>query len=227
MKKIYTIIIVILLISLLSASFSFSQPTDATGSNTTAKTDSKDTSSDKFSSTGKYAFIFNVPNLLLGVSAFQGGVGFSFGINDKMGIRLLFDFDWSKTQVNTNPDTNLHVINLTLGGFFVYKFLKGKVTPYIAPGISINLNIVDQEPTNSNHNITTIFAVNAILAAGVEIKVLDYMGLFAEYQFSFMYSPNSTVNVAGSTTSTPIGKFNLGAGFGLGNGGMIGMNIYF
>ncbi len=126
----------------------------------------------------KLGIIFNVPDILMGVeSAADGlmaGLGLKYWLKDKTALRGLLEFTLY------NPGAGTTTTTFGLDGAFEYHFVKGKVSPYTGAIAGIEITSVTGSPV----------AMGLILGGilGVEVRVLDYLGLFAEYNLRIFYS---------------------------------------
>jgi hypothetical protein len=147
----------------------------------------------------KLGIIFNVPNILMGVGdssdAFLAGLGLKYWIGDKAALRALLEFSLD------NPGAGTTTTVFGVGGAFEYHFIKGKVSPYTGANLGLQVTSVTGAATD-----LTLF-LGGIL--GAEVRVLDYLGMFAEYNLRLTFNePALNIDLA------------------LGNGGSLGVILY-
>jgi len=151
---------------------------------------------------GKLGIIFNVPDLLLNIdnASFNGlsaGLGLKYWLAQKMAVRGVLEFTYNSDS--TPPATSDTTFGLS--GAFEYHFVKAKVSPYVGGLAGFRLTAATGTATDFG------FFIGPML--GAEVAVLDYLGLFAEYDLLL-------------TINEPLFGINLG----IGNGGSIGLVIY-
>jgi hypothetical protein len=147
----------------------------------------------------KLGIVFNVPNILLDVGESSdtplAGLGLKYWAGDKAALRALLEFSLS------NPGAGTTTTVFGLGGAFEYHFIKGKVSPYTGGNLGLQVTSVTGAATD------LLLFLGGIL--GAEVRVLDYLGLFAEYSLRLTFNEPA-----------------LNIGLGLGNSGDIGVIIY-
>jgi hypothetical protein len=146
--------------------------------------------------------IFNTDGLLLGLKDYQAGVGLKIGWG-KVGLRGLFAF-----TINGSSQTFAGDLGLTVE----YHLVPGPVSPYV--GASITGGYITQT------NISSTLSFSAGAVAGVEVFILDFLSVFAEY--SLVASLTNTTDLQ-STQST----FDYLVNTAMGNSAQIGIVIYF
>jgi hypothetical protein len=124
----------------------------------------------------------------------SAGLGLKYWLGEKSALRALLDFEHSSNSAADTSDTFFG-----LSGAFEYHFKAGKVSPYTGGLVGLRIQTGD---TND---------LGLILAGllGVEVRVLDSLGLFAEYNLRLYMND-------------PVFEFELLAG----NGGCFGVVIY-
>ncbi len=126
----------------------------------------------------KLGIIFNIPNLLMAVESsndgLMAGLGLKYWLKDKSAIRALLEFTLS------NPGAGTTTTTFGVDGAFEYHFVKGKVSPYTGAIAGIEIQSVTGNPVSLG------LILGGIL--GVEVRVLDYLGLFAEYNLRIFYN---------------------------------------
>jgi hypothetical protein len=146
----------------------------------------------------KLGLVFNVTNILLDIQEASDGVsaglGMKYWLADKMALRGVLDFNYTSNSVTTSS-------NFGLSGAFEYHLIKAKVSPYV--GGLVGIHVIGATGTPLDFG----FFVGGVL--GAEVAVLDYLGLFAEYNLRLNMNEPS-----------------FGVDLGLGNNAQIGLIIY-
>jgi len=118
----------------------------------------------------KLGLIFNVTDILLDIGEYidgvQGGLGLKYWLGDKMALRALLD-----VYHNSDSAAGTSTTTFGLSGAFEYHFTKGKVSPYTGGLLGVSIT------TGDTSDLDLYLA--GIL--GAEVRVLDYLGLFGEY----------------------------------------------
>lgn len=124
----------------------------------------------------------------------NGGLGLKYWVGGKSAVRAVLDIEHFF-------DGNLDVAQTFLGlsAAFEYHFKTGKVSPYTGGLAGVRLE--------SNGATDVAVALGALL--GVEVKLLDFLGLYGEYSLQARFNEPDT-------------WLELGAG----NGGSIGLIVY-
>jgi hypothetical protein len=148
----------------------------------------------------KLGIIFNATSLLGNIAQYQdglsAGMGMKYWFGDKSAVRALLEFSYTR---DTAADTSTTAFGLS--GAYLYHFVKGKVSPYTG-------GLAGVEISGSTGATTTVgLILGGIL--GAEVRVLDFLGLFGEYNLRLTYT-----------------EPNLDFGLAVGNGGSIGVIIY-
>ena len=147
----------------------------------------------------RLGIIFNATSILGTIAESSDGVlaglGLKYWLSDKGALRGLLEFDLS------NPGAGTTTTVFGLSAAFEYHFVKGKVSPYTGGIAGIEVTAVTGNPANLE------LFLGGLL--GAEVRILDFLGLFAEYNLRL-------------TFDEPALDFELG----LGNAGQIGVIVY-
>jgi hypothetical protein len=146
----------------------------------------------------KLGLIFNLDNFLLdiGDAAQEGvvaGLGLKYWLGDKAALRGVLGFNYTNDSASSTSATTFG-----LSVAFEYHFLKTKVSPYVG-GLAEG-----QFMTPANH---LRFSLGGIF--GAEVAILDYLGLYAEYNLLIVMDE-------------PVFSIDLG----IGNHAQIGLIVY-
>jgi hypothetical protein len=146
----------------------------------------------------RLGLVFNAANLLLGIvessDAVSAGLGLKYWLGQKAALRAVLDFTHY-----SDSDTNASDTAFGLSGTFEYHFVKGKVSPYTGGLFGVRMQTGDTNDLD--------LYLGGIL--GVEVRVLDYLGLFAEYDLRLhMNEPEFWIDL------------------GLGNNAQLGVIVY-
>ena len=120
----------------------------------------------------------------------SAGLGLKYWLGDKTALRALLDFEYYRDTAADTRDTFFG-----LSGAFEYHFTKGKVSPYT--GGLVGLRIQGGDASNLGLLLAGLF--------GVEVRVLDALGLFAEYNLSVFIDEPDTNIVLGAGNNAAIG----------------------
>jgi len=145
----------------------------------------------------RVGLVFNLWDLAGDAASTDGlsaGLGLKYWLAEKMALRALLDFEYTR---NSNLDTT--DVYFGLSGAFEYHFVKGRVSPYT--GGLIGMRIRAGDASDLGLALAGLF--------GVEARVLDSLGLFAEYNLRLYLNE-------------PVFDFELG----IGNGGALGVIVY-
>jgi hypothetical protein len=151
--------------------------------------------------------IFNTSNLLMDISGYQSGFGMKFRGNS-FSLRTLLSLGY---------DSSTEVLDATLGAALEKPFFTGRVTPFW--GFSVEGGYVEDE--GDMFDSTTLSAKVAALL-GVEVYILDFLSVFAEYELGASVSRVEVDQDAGGGSDSTNHAF----GTGLGNDASIGIVIY-
>jgi hypothetical protein len=146
--------------------------------------------------------IFNTSDLLLGLESYQGALGAEIGW-DGLALRGLFDF-----TINGSSET----LGAELGAAFVYHLVTGVISPYVGASAS--------GAFMTTANVTSAWTFTLGSLAGVEVLVLDFLSIFAEYEIGADLV--ATTNLQSSQTT-----FDYLIATRMGNNAKIGVVIYF
>jgi hypothetical protein len=152
--------------------------------------------------------IFNVDDILFDFESYQGGVGLMIS-GDKLAYRLLVDF-FASTQSDS--------FDVTVGGVVERHIGSGRVEPYLGGYLTCGYGRAE------GGSVTTI-PVPATVGGlfGVELHLLRFFSIFAEYDLSVTMSYSKVdAGAAGSVETT-----DWTAQIGTGNQSKIGMVFYF
>jgi hypothetical protein len=143
----------------------------------------------------KLGLIFNLWDLLAleGVASSDGlsaGVGMKYWLGDKMAIRGLLDFERRRDSAADTTESFFGV-----SGAFEYHFTTGRVSPYT--GGLVGLRIEGGDASNLGLLLSGLF--------GVEVRVMDALGLFGEYSLSLFIDEPDTNIVLGAGNNAAIG----------------------
>ncbi len=144
----------------------------------------------------KLGLIFNIWDLgdVSSADGLSSGLGVKYWLGDKMAIRGLLDFLYDRNSTADTTDTFFG-----LSGAFEYHLVSGRVSPY-AGGL-VSVRIQGGDTSNLGLLLAGLF--------GVELRVMDVLGLFAEYQL-------------GMFIDEPVTQIFIGAG----NNAMFGVVVY-
>jgi hypothetical protein len=147
----------------------------------------------------RLGIIFNATSLLGTITESDDGVsaglGLKYWLGAKSALRALLEFAYDETGMGTST------MDIGLSAAYEYHFVKGKVSPYTG-GIA---GLLIETQTGMGTNM--IIYLGGLL--GAEVRILDFLGLFAEYNLRL-------------TVDEPGVNFALG----LGNAGQIGVIVY-
>ena len=147
--------------------------------------------------------IFNTSSILLDLESYQAGLGLKIG-RDKVSFRGLFDL-----VLNGASDS----FSLNAGAAIQYYLLPGSsIAPYI--GGSAGGAYMRQADVIS----MVVLSVGAL--AGVEVFLLDYLSVFAEYAITADFTISTDLPSSQTT-------FDYLVDTGMGNKSKIGIVIYF
>jgi hypothetical protein len=142
--------------------------------------------------------IFSSNDLLLGLQNYEGGLGAKIG--------------WGKWSVRGLFDVNASQSSQALGVTLEYYILPGPISPYF--GGLIGAGYLTQT------NVTSVLSFSVGAVAGVEVFILDFLSVFAEYALTANFS-----NTTDPTTSQSTFDYNISTG--MGNNARLGIVIYF
>jgi hypothetical protein len=145
----------------------------------------------------KLGLLFNLDGFLLDAENAKSGVvpglGMKFWLADKMALRGVLDFSYaSDSAAGTSATT------FGLSAAFEYHLLKAKVSPYVG-------GLAEFQFTAPGNDF--LFSLGGIF--GAELAIIDYLGLFAEYNLRFTFDEPQ-----------------FGLNLGIGNHAQIGLIIY-
>ena len=148
----------------------------------------------------RLGIIFNASSLLGNIASFEdglsAGLGLKYWFGDKSALRALLEFTYARDTAAYTSTTAFG-----LSGAYLYHFVKGKVSPYTGGLAGIELTGATGTPT------TVGLILGGIL--GVEVRIVDYLGLYGEYNLRLTYA-----------------EPDLDIGLVVGSGGSIGVIVY-
>ncbi len=143
----------------------------------------------------RLGIIFNVPDILMAVGesndGLMAGLGLKYWLKEKSAVRGLLEFTL------LNPGAGTTTTTFGVDAAYEYHFVKGKVSPYTGGIAGIEIRSVTGNP------VTMGLILGGIL--GVEVRVLDYLGLFAEYNLRIFYSDPEFDLVLGMGNNASLG----------------------
>ena len=160
--------------------------------------------------------IFNTDNLLLDYESYQGGIGLKLA-DSQTAWRVLLDVFYS-----TVSDS----MAFTLGGAWERHFAEGRVSPYF--GAYLQAGYAQMRTEFSSDTWTRISSVPVAFGGifGVEVFLLRFLSLFAEYDLSLSLDYVRTrESILG--TETTDSTFDWTVEVGSGNQSKIGIVFYF
>lgn len=146
--------------------------------------------------------IFNTSDLLLDLESYQAGLGAKIGWGD-LCLRGLFDF-----TVNGSSQS----FALNVGAAFEYHLIPGPISPYV--GASAGGGYM----TQSNITSAATFSLGAL--AGVEVFIMDFLSVFAEYALEADFTNTTDLQSSQKT-------FDYLINTKMGNNAKLGIVIYF
>ena len=151
--------------------------------------------------------IFNTSNLLMDISGYQSGFGMKFR-SEHFSLRTLLSLGY---------DSSTEVLDTTVGVALEKPFFTGRVTPFW--GFSVEGGYVEDE--GETFDSTTLTGKFSALL-GVEVYILEFLSVFAEYELGASVSRVEVDQDAGGGSDSTNHAF----GTGLGNDASIGIVIY-
>jgi hypothetical protein len=141
----------------------------------------------------KLGLVFNLWDQVVGTNSSDGvlmaGAGLKYWIADKMAIRGILAFSYDHDKVADTTETSFG-----LSGTFEYHFKTGKVSPYAGGQVGFSTN-------SATDNLGLLLGG----LFGVEMRVMDSLGLFAEYRLSIFTDDNDTTIGLGAGNDAAIG----------------------
>jgi len=146
--------------------------------------------------TQKLGLVFNLWDFgdVSSADGLSTGLGVKYWLGDKMAIRGLLDFLYDRNSTADSTDTYFGV-----SAAFEYHLVSGRVSPYAGGQVSVGIQGGD----------TSNLALLLAGLFGAELRVMDVLGLFAEYQL-------------GVFIDEPVTRIFLGAG----NNAAFGVVVY-
>ena len=161
--------------------------------------------------------IFNTSNLLMDIDSYQGGFGGKLLFPD-YALRLMVNLGYHTTPTDR--------IELASGVVFEKQiFMNGRVNPYagVLTEIGFSYDRWEADSDNWTRLKTLTAGVGGIL--GVEVFILDYLSVFAEYELSARLGWTAKSQNLGGIASDS-SKLNYEVVTGLGNRSFIGVVVY-
>lgn len=117
----------------------------------------------------KLGLVFNLWDIgdVSSADGLSTGLGVKYWLGDKMAIRGLLDFLYDRNSAADTTDTFFGV-----SGALEYHLVSGRVSPYV--GGLVSVRIQGGDTSNLGLLLAGLF--------GAELRVMDVLGLFAEYQ---------------------------------------------
>ena len=160
--------------------------------------------------------IFNTDDLLLDFESYQGGMGLKIA-DDKNAYRLLVDAFYSTASES---------IALTLGAAYERHFVQGRISPYVGGHLTAGYASTTTEASPDVWSKTTSFPMAIGGVFGVEVFLVRFLSLFAEYNLSvsldYVETEDSNLGVTSSEST-----FDWTLDIGSGNQSKIGIVFYF
>jgi len=160
-------------------------------------------------------FIFSADNILLDLDDYNGGVGVKLMLSG-ISLRFLADFGYSNST---------KLISADLGAAFEKSIRSGRISPYFGAGFQVGIEHETAEIDADNwvKDITIPFEASCFL--GVELFLLEFLSVFAEYSVAVNVNGVVTTESIGGSRTT-VSNWNWDVGTGLGNSGRLGIVIY-
>jgi hypothetical protein len=168
------------------------------------------------STNGTIGIIFNVPSILLDIEGYQTGIGVKIATG-KIAFRALADLSYSNASESFKGKA---------GVAFEYHLSSARVSPYV--GGLMTGGFLSWKSTTDEDNWTQYTAVPFTFGAifGIELRLLPYVSLFAEYEAALEVSRTNT-KVSADGVVTPDPQTPLTFDTGIGNDSKIGIVVYF
>ncbi len=155
--------------------------------------------------------IFNTDSILFDLESYQGGVGVELS-GDKMAYRLLFDFFYS---------TESDALDVSLGAAVERRLATGRVTPYAGGSLTLGYGKADDGEVKT---VSVPVTVGGLF--GVEVYLLRFLSIFAEYDLSVTMKYDRTESSVGGLESSDT-TVDWSVQLGPGNQSKIGVVFYF
>ncbi len=202
MSKKLIVLLLTIFLSLVSAGPLFSQSSEESSEGA-----SQEESGERIWKGFTPGIIFNTSNLLMDISGYQSGFGMKFR-GEHFSLRTLLSMGY---------DSSTEVLDTTIGVALEKPFFTGRVTPFW--GFSLEGGYVEDE--GDMFDSTTLSAKIAALL-GVEVYILEFLSVFAEYELGASVSRVEVDQDSGGGSDSTNHAF----GTGLGNDASIGIVIY-
>lgn len=169
------------------------------------------------------AFLFSTSDISLDLEGYEGGLGLKWKYNNlalRTSAHLLLDY-------STDNDAGTSEQGWGLGTTFEWHFKDGRVSPYTGFGLCYDHTNekIQVDSANWTEDIMDTLTFGPIL--GGEIKVLDNLSIFAEYQLGMIFEWPTYKTTTDNDTVTEKADEGWLLDLGLGNQGMLGLVVYF
>jgi hypothetical protein len=160
-------------------------------------------------------FIFNTSNLLLDLESYQGGVG----------IKLIYPEYALRASAGGSYTGTTGQLDFNLGLTYEKPLFTGRVSPYWAINSIFAYSQERSEIDPDNWMKLKGFSAGVGGVLGVELFILDFLSIFAEYELSASVAWSFTSRSLDGTVSES-SSTNFNAATGLGNSGSLGLVVY-
>lgn len=172
--------------------------------------------------------IFNTKNLLTDIEEYKQGIGFKV-----KNIKLFDLYFGARAGLNLDLLENWNNFNLKFNTALEFHFMGNqRISPYGGIYFDFGYNRILTEPstTSFSETINIDFSFGGLV--GIEFFLLDFLSIFAEYQAGWDIDMLRQVSDNDTTDNTePYDPFpmipDMQFKTGMGNGGCIGIVIYF
>ena len=160
-------------------------------------------------------FIFNTPNLLLDVDAYQGGFGLAYR-SPLATLRLLALLGF---------ESGTGTFEARFGATYTQPFFTGRVSPYW--GFLAEVGFESERSEADEYNYTRAMVRNAKAGGvlGVEMLIFDFLSVFAEYQLA-LGTARTMIEQRVEGELQESSARHVALGVGMGNNGSVGIVIY-
>ena len=160
--------------------------------------------------------LFSTSDILLEIAAFESG----------MGVTFWRPGDAVRVFVSGYASNASQVYSAELGSEWVNHIRNGRVSPYWTIGGSVGFTTQTAGVSADNWVRTTSTFASASAGLGVEVFLLEFLSVFAEYEIDAMMTRSQTVeSIAGVTVpGTPTWTYAIQTE--LGNASRLGIAVY-
>ena len=160
--------------------------------------------------------IINLVGSGLGIESYEGGVGFKFhglGTWLRVGADLLYRHPMAAITIGASGAMEIHPVEL------------GRISPYYGLYGRLSINSVR---TGSGDTWSDSFTIplSGGPIAGVEVFATPFLSFFAEYAVTAQLTANVSRSSSGGSVASNT-DFDAALLAGLGNGGKVGVVVYF